>query len=190
MRSLIISICFTFLFLLPSYGLDFYFDHLSAPIGPSIKGLSLGMPIDDVLKIVKEKFPEGKWVLIESKRNEILSQYMAVAPENKDDPDGVRTLDSLVSGWPCKPIAVLANKTNKLVCYIAFENVFGNVENITDDQFAQELLQAYGIKEATKEFVGAAYIYKHVNDAGWELKIVRKLVLLRAVPPKAPRKFD
>ena len=88
-----------------------------------------------------------------------------------------------------KPVELWADLKNNRIFSITFWDpsaVFGNVSNISDDQFAQELLQAYNITEATHN----NRIYQHVNDAGWCLEISGKIVPLKAVPPQASRKFD
>jgi hypothetical protein len=174
MKKMVLFVVFVLcLFQAQAYAESFR-ETISSPIGPVIKGLSLGMTVEDATKVLNANFPKKKpW-----------KAFLESEPSYRyRDSEGFESQPSPA------PIVGL-NSKNRVLRIILDGGCFGNVANISADQFAKELFEAYKILEFESVQSSQGLVWKHTSNEGWEISVSNKRVVLILTEPQSTRKFD
>ena len=157
--------------------------HLASPlpsvsynlIGPKIKGLSLGMSLNNALHVIKENFPAPKykpWEIDQEDANYILGDN--------------------------RLIRIHANQYKQVVriVFLSTNSIF-NSSDLSLEEFAQNIMDNYGIPEMKWSELKYQYLqlgktFEHSNkNEGWEIKITSgKKIELKQIPKPLKHSFD
>ena len=149
------------------------------PIGPQIKGLQIGMDLEEALKAARAKFPNCKIKKL---------QEDSQGEKYRIDVDSPKTIIGSTMG-----IIELWGKKTQGVIFIVFysdADIF-NTGNLAFKEFAQKIMNAYAIPELQPFSVNETFSLKYSSNDGWDIQILEtKVVVLVRTPNSSEQKFD